>query len=275
MARTLVQGTSTSLGTVTVYWAGTVVKPSIYVGPLLSTTANPQTAAVDGSYAFWIDDGHYTIVNGTKTGDRDIRVGEAPLNTPNASGIYVYKAYGLAAGNVQDWIEAFVLAPTFVGPMTGVTTLAVSSTSTFTGAATFSDSTVVQSANGGQWISGQISELITIAASATTDSTANLLPANSIIEAVVVRVTTVIPTATTFTVGDATTAARFLAATDVAATTTGIGTVHWNGVVSTTVAGPTQAAAAKIRITPNGTPANNTGRLRVTVFYRQFVAPTS
>jgi len=121
-----------------------------------------------------------------------------------------------------------------------------------------------------QW--GSASELLTIANAASTDTTATLLPANSVIEAVVVRVTTVIPTATTFAVGDATIAARFATGISVAANTTAVGLTH---VDQTGTSGPKQVAAAKVRITPNGTPAAATGVVRITVFYRQYVAPTS
>ncbi len=129
-------------------------------------------------------------------------------------------------------------------------------------------------ANGGYWEKGVISELLTIAAAATTDTTGNLLPANAVIEAVVVRVTTVIPTAATFTVGDATTAARFATGVAVAAGTTAVGLLHRHPDVAA-AAGPVQATAAKIRITPNASPAAATGVIRVEVFYSQFVAPTS
>jgi hypothetical protein len=116
---------------------------------------------------------------------------------------------------------------------------------------------------------------MTIAAAATSNSSADLLPANSIIEAVVVRVTTVIPTAATFKVGDATTDGRFATGVAVAADTTAVGLLHQQGSVATDAAGPAQTAAAKIRITPDIQPAANTGRVRVTVFYRTFVPPTS
>lgn len=131
---------------------------------------------------------------------------------------------------------------------------------------------IAKTANAAEWIHGSASELLTIAAAATTDTTANLLPANAIIEAVVVRVTTVIPTAATFSVGDATTAARFATGVAVAATTTAVGLTH---VDQTGAAGPKQTAAAKIRITPNAVPGAATGVVRITVFYRQFIAPQS
>lgn len=130
-------------------------------------------------------------------------------------------------------------------------------------------------ANGGYWERGALSELITLSTGgATTDSSADLLPANSEIFGVVARITTTIATATAWALGDATTAARFLTANaTLTAGTTALGDNHRKGVVSTTVTGPTQIAAAKLRITTTGTPS--AGVVRVTVFYARYVAPTS
>lgn len=51
-----------------------------------------------------------------------------------------------------------------------------------------------------------------------------------------------------------------------AAGTVGVGMAHWHGVVSATNAGPTQAAAAKLRVTcAGGNPG--AGKIKVTVFY--------
>lgn len=111
-----------------------------------------------------------------------------------------------------------------------------------------------------------LSELTTIAAAATTDTTITM-PAGALVLGVSVRVTTVIPTATTFTVGDSGSAARFsTAAVSVAATSTDAGTkagAYYN------------ASALAVRITPNGTPADNTGRVRVTIHYILVTPPTS
>lgn len=128
------------------------------------------------------------------------------------------------------------------------------------------------SANGAQWISGQSSELLVLnTGGTTTDTSANLLPANSIIRSVVVRVTAAITTATAFSVGDATIAARFLATgTGLTIGSTGVGLAH---VDQTGTSGPRQTAAAKVRVTTTGTPS--AGTVRITVFYEQFVAPTS
>ena len=133
----------------------------------------------------------------------------------------------------------------------------------------------VKSANNAQRTWGQASELLTLStAGATTDTTANLLPADSIIESVVVRVTTTITTATDWSVGDATTAARFAAANaTMTAGATSVGLQHLQGSVATDAAGPVQTAAAKVRITTTGTPG--AGAVRITVFYKTFGAPTS
>lgn len=134
---------------------------------------------------------------------------------------------------------------------------------------------IVQDANGGQWVSGSSSELLTLSTSgATTDTTANLLPANSVIHSVVARVVTAITTATDWKLGDATTAGRFSAAdATLTAGETQVGLVHQAGNITTTAAGPTQAAAAKVRVTTTGTPG--AGAIRITVFWSKFIAPTS
>lgn len=129
-------------------------------------------------------------------------------------------------------------------------------------------------ANGGYWEHGVNSELLTVAVAASTDTTGNLLPANAIIEAVVVRVTAIIPTAATFIVGDATTAARFATGVLVAADTTAVGLLHRHPDVAA-AAGPVQVAAAKVRITPNAQPTSPVGVVRIEVFFSRFVPPTS
>lgn len=130
-------------------------------------------------------------------------------------------------------------------------------------------------ANGANWVHGNISENLTLStAGTTTDTAANLLPANSIIEAVVARVTTTITTATDWKLGDATQAARFSAANaTMTAGATSVGLNQADPTVATANLGPVQSAAAKVRVTTTGTPG--AGVIRITVFYRQFVAPTS
>jgi hypothetical protein len=116
------------------------------------------------------------------------------------------------------------------------------------------------------------SELLTLSlVSLTTDTVANLLPVDAIIDAIVARVTTTITGATSWQLGDPTTAGRFTAAqTGLAAGTTAVGTVQ---VDQTGAAGPRQTAAAKVRVTTVG--QATAGVIRLTAFWRQFVAPTS
>ena len=106
---------------------------------------------------------------------------------------------------------------------------------------------------------------------ATTDSSANLLPADSIIDFVTCRVTVTITTATDWGISDPTSALRFSAVNaTMTAGATIIGLKHWFGVVSTTATGPTQASAAKLRITTTGTPG--AGAVFCEVYGRTFRA---
>lgn len=120
----------------------------------------------------------------------------------------------------------------------------------------------------------------TLATGATaTDTGLNCLPANSIIDAVVARVTTTITSACTgWELGDATTPARFSSNNTVltAGTTTDaahIGTFNNSGIASATT-GIWQATAAKVRITcAGGDPG--AGAIRVIVYSHSPTAPTS
>lgn len=129
-------------------------------------------------------------------------------------------------------------------------------------------------ANGAFCVWASISEEITLSTSGTTtDSVASLLPANSIIDSVETFVTVAITGSfSVWNLGDATTAGRFVATTGVL-TGGQVGLVHMAGNISTTAAGPTQASAAKVRF--NSDAAATAGKIRVTVHYRQFIAPTS
>jgi hypothetical protein len=121
---------------------------------------------------------------------------------------------------------------------------------------------------------GSVSENLTLSTGGTTtDTAANLLPADSYIESVTGRVTTTVATATDWKLGDATTAGRFTAAQSGAQLTAGAtiaGLVHCD---VTGNGGPRQTAAAKVRVTTTGTPS--AGAIRITSYYRTFVAPTS
>ena len=145
---------------------------------------------------------------------------------------------------------------------------------TFSGIQTFA-SAIRQTSSGGISDTSFSTELITLSTSGTTtDSSGNMLPVNSIILAVGCRVITTITTATDWSVGDPTTAARFSSANaTLVAGTSSVGLNHMKGSVTTEAAGPTQTANAKLRITTTGTPG--AGAIRCTTHFIAFSAPTS
>lgn len=111
-----------------------------------------------------------------------------------------------------------------------------------------------------------VTESLTIAAAATTVS-ATSIPAGAILLGVAVRVTTVIPTAATFTM-----------TTTVGGTTlnTAAVTVAANSTDPGTAAGASyRAAATTVTITPNLTPGAATGVVRLQFYYLQVTPPTS
>jgi hypothetical protein len=129
-----------------------------------------------------------------------------------------------------------------------------------------SGSVISGGANGQTLAILALTELLTIAAAATSVTTLSI-PAGAIVLAVSVRVTVVIPTAATFTVIGNTTTTVF----DTAAVSTAV-----NSTDRGTAAGAFYNASAQtVRITPNLTPGANTGRVRVTVFYFSSTPPTS
>lgn len=123
------------------------------------------------------------------------------------------------------------------------------------------------SSTNGQSLSIQsLTELLTVAASATSTTTIQK-PAGAIILAVSVRVTVAITCTSVFEVGDSGSANRFnTASVSKAANTTNAGTkagAYYN------------ATAEGIIITPDTTPTDATGRVRVTIFYILSTPPTS
>lgn len=128
---------------------------------------------------------------------------------------------------------------------------------------------------GGSRYRGSLWEDVTVStAGATTDTTANLLPAGAVIESVSGLVLVPLADTTSWALGDPTTATRFLTATtDLAAGTRKVGLNHLQGSVSTDAAGPVQGAAAKVRLTTaGGTPTG--GKVRVETIYTVYGAPS-
>lgn len=111
-----------------------------------------------------------------------------------------------------------------------------------------------------------LSELLTIAASATSTTTIQK-PANSIILGVDVRVTTAVTCTSTFTVGDSGSAARF--------STAGVSKAVNSTDPGTKAGAYYNATAEGIVITPDTTPSDATGRVRVTIHYLLITPSTS
>jgi hypothetical protein len=111
-------------------------------------------------------------------------------------------------------------------------------------------------------------EEITLATgSTTTDSIADLLPANARILAVTYAVTATITTAANFKLGDVSTVDRFVTVTTgITAGSQGVGLNHLG-------ASEKQTTAGKVRITTNANPG--AGKIRVQVHSLTFTAPSA
>jgi len=125
---------------------------------------------------------------------------------------------------------------------------------------------------------GILYEEITLTAS-STNSVANLLPANSLILGVLGRVTESITRATTpatgVAIGDTAVGVRFVQSGGMGVTngSTAIGLRQWRGSVAADANGPTQTAAGQVQINIDGTGAVLTGKVRVVVHYLTFTVP--
>jgi hypothetical protein len=119
--------------------------------------------------------------------------------------------------------------------------------------------------NGGGVVQFKNSELVTLATGATTtDTSANLLPANSLLLGVTGTVNTTITSACTgWELGDSVTAARFTANdTTLTAGEKKVGSVQVTTAIASATAGMFQTSAAKVRITcAGGNPG--AGKIRV------------
>lgn len=124
---------------------------------------------------------------------------------------------------------------------------------------------ITPSASNGQSLQAKsLTELTTIVAAATTD-TAIQFPAGCTRLGASVRVTVGITCTTTFDVGDSGNATRFASGVSKAANSTAKGNVTPY----------VDASALAVRITPDTTPTDATGRVRVTIYYLESTPPTS
>lgn len=234
-----------------------------------ATTANNAPRAVtvrnDGNVVVYVDFGRTAVADSTTA--LPVAACESLTVTFN-SGKPLYASVITSSGSASvRVIGAFDSTPVqVVRPGLALAYDVVSS------AACAGNVSAVQTVNGASFLPFVESEQITLATGAlVTDSTANLLRADSLIEAVVCRQTTAITTSTLWGLSDPTTANRFAAGIAIA-TPTIVGLIQNYG--GTAAAGPVQAAAAKLRITVTG--ANpGAGVVRCSVFGRQAVVPAS
>lgn len=132
---------------------------------------------------------------------------------------------------------------------------------------------------GGYWERGCLTEQITLDISGTSpiiasESVADLLPADSIIEAVTARITTTLTGFVDWSIGDGYVSDRFSGPdTALTAGTTVVGLNHVDALSVSPSIGARQTLAGKIVISTSDSPT--AGVIRVSVFYRKFVAPTS
>jgi hypothetical protein len=132
------------------------------------------------------------------------------------------------------------------------------------GTATFATDISRVGANAQSTAIKQLTELTTIAAAADTDTTIQI-PAGAILLGVTARVTVTITGTTTFDLGITGDTDKFGAAVSSTAATTRVGSITPE----------LNASAISVKITPNTTPSDNAGRVRITIHYIELAASTS
>jgi len=238
---------------------------------------------------------YLSLTGGTMSGPLVLPAGTAPIrslrwdNMGVNDGFYSYGApgaFGLALGwggaNYYTFEPgAFKLTGTTASVLLGNAgtwdTQFIRDNAAYTGALKNADNQMSWRTYGGfssYEQSSALHELITLSlGGTTTDSAANLLPADSYIEGVVVRVTTAVTGAgvTSLSIGDGTIAGRFCTLVGLPAGTTKTCITHLD---LTGTSGPKQVSAAKLRITAVGaTPT--AGIVRVIVYYRTWSIPAT
>lgn len=233
-----------------------------------TTTGAPSACTLTATFSNSYSAGAYRITSGTAG------IEEAALATPTGGQIVVDQSFTGTTANITSSI--ITVNHTVVDYRSGANDVYA-----WNGSATVLLAQVPSTANGAQLKFFVNSENLTLATgAATTDTTANLLPANSLIFSVSGRVTTTITAACTgWQLGDATTAGRFSASdtTLTAGETIPKSTIPpvnvGTGIASATT-GMFQAAAAKVRVTcATGNPAS--GAVRITVMGWTIVPPAS
>lgn len=255
------------------------------VGRSSSASGTSSTAVGNGASATGASGGsndsafgYGAVVNGGSGGANTALGATSSLNNANCVGSTVvgYGASGIDANQVA--VGAFANCGAFTGSIAiGRTAANTANNQLIFGSASVAPITQAifnTGANGQTSEVSMLSENLVLSTSGTTTDTTMQLPAGAIILAVTARVTTTITTATDWSVGDPTTAARFISAqTTLTSGFTKVGLNQMQGSVSTDAAGPVQTTAASVRVTTTGTPG--AGAIRLTIHYYMPVAPTS
>jgi trimeric autotransporter adhesin len=276
----------TQIGPSAVASSGNTSFPSVAIGKNTNCTTTGNGGTCVGAGATVTDDNGVAIGNNATT-DTGVAIGTAASATGGTSiaikctasagsatcagnGAAAAGAHSLALGQLANAANDSSIALGCLATTTATNQLVIGGASPCE-----INSVVMVGGQGSTWTQVRNTELLTLSTSGTTtDTSANLLPANCLIHAVLARVITTIGTATDWSVGDATTATRFISANStLTAGTTAVGLNHQQASVTTDAAGPVQTAAAKLRVTTTGTPS--AGAIRLVVMAECFTAPTS
>jgi len=224
-------------------------------GSLLRVTTGSNNIAVGNSTFNFNTTGSNNTAVGVRAGSY-FGSGTSGLTISENSTFIGYQAR--AGGNSQT--NQVVIGYDAIGNGSDTTTIGNSST---TGTYLNGPSTFLVGANNQSTQLGQSTTLLSALSNATVTAT-NLIPANCILLGVTARVTTAITGATTFDIGDGTTANRF--GNDIA--------IALNTTAQNCIAPALITAATNVVLTANG--SNFTGgAVRLTAHYMTLVAPTS
>jgi hypothetical protein len=227
---------------------------AIGIASLRDTQSNARNTAIGGSSLVTLTSGQFNVAIGHNAGR--LTSAAAIVTTCNNSTFIGYEAFP----NADSQTNQTAIGYQAVGD--GSNTTVIGNTST-TQARIRGATFLSTGANGQSTQLGQSTTLLSGLTGATVTAT-NLIPANSILLGVTARVTTAITGATTFDIGDGTTANRFGDDVAIALNTTS------NRVIDPALV----TAATSVVLTANG--SNFTGgAVRLTAHFMTLVAPTS
>jgi hypothetical protein len=230
---------------------GVQASPTAITGLANTIIGNTNTKITSGARNTIVGSGQIDAQNGPgatlTTGSRNILIGHVDVPTASTSDAIIIGS-GANNGNYT--------------PTEGTNSTTIG-TPQQTSARVFGGTFLSTGANGQSTQLGQSTTLLSALSGATVTAT-NLIPANCILLGVTARVTTAITGATSFDIGDGTTANRF--GDDIA--------IALNTTANNCIAPALITAATNVVLTANG--SNFTGgAVRLTAHFMTLVAPTS